>query len=194
MAFILNKIFPNVSRQSNAARSAAELGNAMLMLELSGALTAAGVATATTTSKVKTVNTLTYTVGGKFFSKAGTDNFWTLAGTTVQASSWQKYLLLIDTAGAASIQEGVQSTVSAAAVAWTNVSRVSAYAPFLSVVGSTKAIVGVLTVATVASHTFVPGTTLLGATGITATFQDGPDQSILPLLANQSGSTMGLGG
>jgi hypothetical protein len=40
------------------------------------------------------------------------------------------------------------------------------------------AIVGVLTVATDSTHTFTPGTTLLGAAGITATYIDGIDISV----------------
>ena len=128
------------------------------------------------------------------YSKAATDNFWTLSGTTVAASSFQKYALLIDTAGAASIQEATQSIVSAAAVSWANVSQLSPWAPFLTTVGSTKAIAGVLTIATDATHTFVPGTTLLGATGIMAMFADGIDQSLLPLMGNATGGIVGLTG
>lgn len=196
MAFQITKIVPNIPRLvgGSAARAAAELANALAAFDLSCALTAAGCATATTTTQAKTVATLTYTVAGKFFSKAATDNFWTLSGTTVKAASWQKYLLLVDTAGAASVQEGVQSPVSAAAVGWSNVSAAGPWAPLLKVLGSTKAIAGTLTITTDATHTFIPGTTALGATGITATFQDGPDQSILPLAANPSGVIIGLGG
>lgn len=194
MALIAANIFPNVSRHSNAARAAAEQSNAEAALLLNQPLTAAGVATATTTSKAKTVNTLTYLIAGVFFSKGATDNFWTLSGTTVAASSWQKYLLLIDSSGAASIQEGTQSLVSAAAVSWTNVTGVSRWGPLLSVLNAGKCIVSTLTIATDATHTFVPGTTLLGAAGITATFVDGMDQSLLPLIANTTGTLLGLGG
>jgi hypothetical protein len=192
MSFVTANFMTNEPTGSQA-RGAAVLGNATLAFGLSKALTAAGVATATTTSKVKTVNTLTYTVAGKFYTKAATDNFWTLAGATVPAAGFQKYLLLIDTAGAASTVEATASTVSQAAVSWSNVSANSAWAPFLTAIGSTKAIVGMLYIATDATHTFVPGTTLLGATGITATFQDGPDQSILPLMGNETGTLVGNG-
>lgn len=193
MAFLFSKLFPNVSRHSNAARAAAEMGNAALAYSLSRALTAAGVATATTTSQAKIVNSLQYSIAGRHFVKGATDNFWTLSGTTVLAASFQKYLLLIDGAGAASIQEGVQSIVNAASVGWTNVSALSVWAPFMVALSNTKAIAGVLTVATDATHTFIPGTTLLGAAGITATFIDGVDQSLLPLVANQQGVLIGVG-
>lgn len=174
-------------------RGAAELGNALGAYGLSRALTAAGCATGGTTTKAKTAATLTYTVAGTFYSKNATDDFWTLSGTAVAAASWQKYLLLIDTAGAASIQEGMQSKVAAASVVWTNIAAYSKWAAFLTALGSTKAIAGVLTVATDATHTFTPGTTALDAAGITATFIDGIDQSILPLLAGPTGTLIGNG-
>lgn len=196
MAFQVAKIIPNEPRSAlgSAARAAAELANATAALCSSSVYTAGGITTATTTTAAKLVNTLTYTVGGKFFSKGATDNFWVLSGTVVQKSSWQKYLLLIDNTGAASVQEGTQSIVSAAAVGWSNVSALGPWAPLLKVLGSTKAIAGTLTIATDSSHTFTPGTTALTATGITATFQDGEDQSILPLMANGSGVVIGMGG
>lgn len=191
MTFLASNRFNNAARGA-LARAASELANANAALHLSYAVTAAGVATATVTSQVKIVNTLTFLINGKFFSKAATDNFWTLSGTTVAISSWQKYLLLIDASGVMSIQEGLQSNVSAAAVGWTNVTSLSAWAPLLSVLNAGKAIVGVLTVATSSAATFVPGTTLLGAAGITATYQDGVDPSLLPLLANEQGLVTGL--
>jgi hypothetical protein len=190
MAFVTANYDKGVSR-TGLDRGTAQALNAALVNTLSYAATAAGIATATTTSKAKIVNTLAYLVGGTMYSKGATDNFWTLSGTLVAAGSFQKYILLIDTSGNASIQEGVQSTVNAASVAWTNISTVSPYAPFLDVVGSTKCIAGVLTVATDATHTFNPGTTLLGAAGITATYIDGTDQSLLPLLANAVGTAFG---
>ena len=199
MAFILKNIFPHVSRNSNAARSAAEFANALAVYSMSRALTAAGAEIGTTTTKVQTANTITYTVGGKFYSKTATDDLWapgadSNSSTVVGKSSWQKYICLLDTSGNASVWEGTQSKVSAAAVTWDNISKVSAWAPFLTAVGSTKCIAVTLTVATDSSHTFTPGTTAFGATGITTTYTDGIDQSILPLIADQKGSVVGNGG
>lgn len=195
MAFLLNRLFPNITRSTkgSAARAAAELANALAAFDLSSALTAAGCALATTTTQAKTTATLAYTVGGKFFSKAATDNFWTLSGKVVPAGSFQKYLLLIDTAGAATVQEATPSVVNAASVTWANVSNASPYAALLTVLGSTKCIVGTLTITTDATHPFTPGTTALNATGITATFQDGPDQALFPILAGPSGALIGAG-
>jgi len=131
----------------------------------------ASVATATTTSQVKTTNQVDFFINGSVFRKAATDNFWTLTGATVAISSWQKWLLCVDSAGAATVVIGTPSTVSAAAVG-------------LPAVPAGKSVFGVLTVATDASHTFVPGTTLLGAAGITATFVDGLD----PLYLSSAGA------
>lgn len=190
MAFTVTKHITNFPRAGNP-RAAANVANATLVFALSQAKTAAGCATATVTSKVKTANTLTFTVNGVFFSLNATDNFWTLSGTVVPAGSFQKYALLVDTAGAASIQEATSNTVSAATVVWSNVGQVTAVYPFLTTVGSTKAVVGVLTVATDATHTFTPGTTLLGAAGITATYIDGLDQSLIPLNGDYQGTVYG---
>ena len=172
-------------------------GNAGTLYGLNSVYAAPGCATATVTSQVKTTASAQYTVGGRIFTKAATDNFWTLSGTTVAVSSWQKYLLCVDDAGVASVVEGTQSTVSAAGVTWGNVSAAAKafpqnpWAPLITVLSASRCIFGVLTVATNASTQFVPGTTLLGAAGITATFIDGIDASLSPLMANESGLIIG---
>lgn len=144
--------------------------NRLIRMWLNQCLTDVGSAVGTTTSKAKTVATATYTIDGEFKTKAATDDFWTLAGTVVAVGSFQKYLLLIDGAGAASVLEGVQALTAAAVV--------------LPAPPDSKSILAVLTVATDATHTFTPGTTLLGAAGITATFVDGIDPSMLPTIAD----------
>jgi hypothetical protein len=193
--------FREASGRDGLERASLWQGNAGTAFGLNCAYSAAGCATATTTSKAKIVNTTAYTVGGRILSKGATDNFWTLGGagsaTTVAVGSWQKYLLCIDDAGAASVVEGTQSSVSAAAVSWVNVSPAAKaftqnpWAPIITVLSASRAILGVLTVATDATHTFIPGTTLLGATGITATFIDGIDPSLMPMMANDSGLLIG---
>lgn len=190
MSFTTAK-YPQDAPRGSVEKGAADQVNAATVYALSRALTAAGCTTGTTTTKVKTANTLTFTVNGVFYSLAGTDDFWTLSGTVVKKGSYQKYLLLVDTAGVASIQEGTQSTVGASSVVWTNVDASTAWAAFLSALGSTKCCAGVLTIATDATHTFTPGTTALDAAGITATFVDGLDQSILPLIATPTGQVFG---
>lgn len=130
----------------------------------------AGVATGTTTSKVKTANQVDFFINGSVFRKAATDDFWTLTGSTVAISSFQKWLLCVDSSGAASVVIGTAASTAAGVV--------------LPALPANKSVFGVLTVATDASHTFIPGTTLLGAAGITATYVDGLD----PLYLSGSGS------
>ena len=195
MAALLTTIQSDVAARGSLQRNTTQMANAMAALELNCPLTAAGTTTATVTSQAKTANTLTFLIAGVFKSKGATDNFWTLgvagSNTLVAANSFQKYLLLIDGSGTATVQEGTQSNISAAAVTWTNVSGVSPWSPLLSILNVPKCIVSVLTIATDATHTFTPGTTLFGAAGITATFTDGLDQSLIPLMANQEGLLIG---
>lgn len=66
-------------------------------------LAAGGIATGTTPAKVKTVNPLTYTINGRVFNKAATDDFWTLAGNVMAAGQVQAIFLLIDAAGVMSV-------------------------------------------------------------------------------------------
>lgn len=184
------KQFTDQLPRDSMQRATAALANANTLVTLNRALTAAGAARGTTAAKAKTVNTTTFTIGGVFFSKAATDDFWTLAGTVVAASSWQKYLLLIDAALAASIQEGTQSLIAAANVGWANVSAGS-WGPLITVLQAGKTIVATLTIATDATHTFTPGTTALNAAGITATFVDGYDVSLMPVIGNSQGAIIG---
>lgn len=172
-------------------RASAEAANAALAYSLNYVLTAGGATTATTTSAVKTVNTITYLINGVFKSEAPTDPEWTLAGTTVAISSFQKYALLLDAAGTPTIQEATQSVVSAAAVSWTNVNNYGPWGPALAIFNAGKCVAAMLTIATDATHTFIPGTTLLGAAGITATLVDGIDQSLMPLIGNMQGTIIG---
>lgn len=123
------------------------------------------VAIATTTSKVKTTNATVLLEKGAAFALAATDNYWTLTGGVLAVLSFRRYLL-IDTAGVASVLASNDSLVSAAACRF----------PALPANGS--AVVGVVSIATDATHTFTPGTTLLGAAGITATFIDGIDITV----------------
>lgn len=186
-----------VNRHDNAARGsmtrgAVELANAAGFFALNRAYSSGAIAIGTTTTKVQSVATITATVNGLFVSKAATDDLWTLSGTVVAAASFQKYLLLLNASGTASIQEGTQSLIDAAHVTWDNVSKVSSWAPFLTIANAGKFVAGYLTVATDATHTFTPGTTALGAAGITTTYFNGMEQSFLPLIGNEAGSLVGL--
>ena len=201
MAIALGKaIYPErgIGGRDGMERAMAWQSNAGTLFGLNCAYSAAGAAQATTTTQAKIVNTTTYTIAGKILSKAATDNYWTLAGTTVAANSFQKYALLIDDTGAASVQEATQSTVSAAAVTWGNVTALAKaapqnpYAPIISMLSGSKAILSILTIATATATTFVPGTTALNAAGITATFIDGIDPALMPVIYNERSLLLGL--
>lgn len=143
--------------------------NDLTLLHVNAATAAAlGITTATTTSKVKFANTATYRFEGVNKTLAAQDNFWTLNGPVVAVSMFQKWLLGVDVNQAAVVIPGVPAT-TAAGVTFASVPQgVSLY--------------GVCQVATDGTHTFTPATTLLGATGITATFWDGYDPSLLTLI------------
>lgn len=147
----------------------------LVLLRDNAVFSAAGAAAATTASKVKTVNTVTYLIDGQFKSLAGTDNFWTLTGTTLTAGQVNKWLLCVDGSGAASVIAGNIST-TAAGVSFSDVtgSDGHTYPP----PGPSKAIVAQLTV-TCNSSTFVPGTTLLSAGTITVVYRDGYEATMV---------------
>lgn len=188
---------PDDAARGSQTRGTVDLANALALLQLNQLFTAGGVTTASTTSKAKLVNTATFTVGGAFQSLGATDNLWVLgatgAATTVAVGSWQKYLLMLDntpTTPVASVLEGTQSNVSAAAVRWNNIA-IGAWGPLVTALNANRTIIAVLTIATDATHTFIPGTTLFGATGITATFADGFDASLLPVIADAGARIIG---
>ena len=204
MSFLTTKKVTNAPSGS-AARLALEFANANLALDLNATLSAAGTTTATTTSKAKTVNTLTYLSAGLYKSKAATDNFFTLgtAGqstTTVPASYFQKYLCCIDPTGSApAVFEGTASPVGLSSVtwpgpAWASVAGFGSWAPLLYILNQGYSIVSVISVTVASTTTFVPGTTLFGAAGITTAFADGIDQAIFPLASNEIGNIVGLTG
>jgi hypothetical protein len=147
-----------------------------------------GVATATVTSQVKTTATTAYAADGALFIKAATDNFWTLgpAANVLAASSFRKYLCLIDSAGAASVYASGDSTVGFSSCPW---NFVPGSLPF-----DGKAIVGIVNIATDATHTFTPATTLLGAAGITTTYTQGLDATVCPSITDLGGILIGPSG
>jgi hypothetical protein len=145
--------------------------NALLMSQANMALTAAGVATATTTSQVKTANTLTYLINGVFKSKTATDNFWTLTGTAVTAGvggATMFWALCINAAGAASVVQG--PTNQGSTTVWTPGPA--------NLLAADVCVAGICKVSLTAATVFTPGTTLLGAAGVTTTFGDGLDTTL----------------
>lgn len=151
-----------------------KLRAAMLTLSrlVTNALLATGtVAIGTTKSKVRTTAIATYLVDGALKTKAATDDLWTLSGDDVIAERYNIYLLYLDAAGAASIAAGT----AAAALADVVVPEPEA----------SKSIIGHLVVQTAAATTFEPGTTLLDAAGITATYVNGPPAAYMSALQEQ---------
>ena len=122
-------------------------------------LTAAGLAEGTNSATFKTVNTLTFTSNGVFKSYAATDNLTFTAGTALAASQACLFAVWITGAGAVSTTQG---PIVAAGDPCPVPGQVTA--------GTT--LVGLIKVTTSSSATFTPGTTDLGATGITDVFSD----------------------
>ena len=194
--------YREIDGRDSMGRASIWQGNAGTLFGNNAAYADAVLAIATVTSKVKSTATMPYTVGGSLFSLAATDNFWTLGGATsatvVAVGSFQKYALCVDDAGVMTVQEAKQSTVSAAAVTWENVTGLAGtfpknqWAAITAILNASRCIAGILTIATNASTTFTPGTTLLGAAGITATFKGSIDTSLMPILANERGLIAGI--
>lgn len=188
---------PDDSARGSQPRASAELGNALALYQMNQLYTAGGVTIATTAAKAKLVNTATFIVGGQFQSLGATDNLWVLgatgATTVVAASSWQKYLLLLDntpTTPVATVLEATQSTIAAASVTWGNLG-VGTWGPLISTLNTNRTIIAVATVATNSSTTFTPGTTAFNASGITTTFVDGIDPSLLPVIGDATARILG---
>ncbi len=134
-------------------------------------------ATATTKSKVKTTATTQLFVNGIVKSLTATDDFWTLTGDNLAAGSVRRYALLWDGASATTtmtvlasddqvIADYSSSALALAGCRWTVPIPIG------------KVCVGILSIVNT-TNAFVPGTTLLDATGVTATYRDGPDENVM---------------
>ena len=117
-------------------------------------LTAAGLAEGTNSATFKTVNTLAYTSNGVFKSKGATDNLTFSTGTALAASQACLFAVWIDASGTVTTTQG---PIVAAGDPCPVPSQTTA--------GTT--LVGLIKVTTDSSTTFTPGTTDLGASGIT---------------------------
>ncbi len=156
------------------------------------ALASGALAIATVTSGVKTTVIIPYIIDGVFKSKAITDNISiAYAGPTVYnngavaavngaftgavGGSTRLYNLYLDAAGTVSVEPG--PIVNTADLAAGN-------SP-LQFAGAKRqlACFGAVRVALTAGTTFIPGTTLLGAAGVTATYINLATVPAEPLLA-----------
>jgi hypothetical protein len=121
-------------------------------------LTSAALAEGTNANTYKTTATLTYTINGVFYSKNATDNIaMTSTAGTVPPSSAALYAVWIDSAGTLSNTRG--PVVAAADPC-----------PVPTQATANTALVGLIKVVTDASTTFTPGSTDLGAGGVTDTY------------------------
>lgn len=137
----------------------------------------AGIAIGTTTSKIKTVAAIQYCINGFIFAKAATDDLFvfTTVAPIQQALTTCYYLLCLDAAGASVVVNGVPMlTASITATNFPTVPETPLDANGLP----TACPIGIAKVVTAAATTFTPGTTLLGAAGITTTLKD---ISVLPV-------------
>jgi hypothetical protein len=126
------------------------------------------LAIGTTAAKTKTVNAITYTVNGRVYNKAATDDLWTLSGTTSTARQVCVFWLWLDAAGTASV---TQSAIKEASTSTSTTARYVAGAfDWPEVVD--KCLVGALVVTNGVSS-FVPGTTSQATVG--AYVNAGPD-------------------
>ena len=132
-------------------------------------------ATATITSQVKTTATTQMMLNGIPLSLTATDPLWTLTGGNLAAGSVRKYQLLWDGTTATTVMTVLASNdqVIATSPLGTSASALTLCRfPSLPPIGT--GCVGILSIVNT-TNAFVPGTTLLGATGVTATYRDGPD-------------------
>lgn len=185
----------DVARDSTAAQEAAAV-NAALVIAYYRAMSNPTILIGTTTSKVNLGADTTYTINGSYLTKSTTNDFWSLgtatSATTVAVNSLQRYALLINAAGAAFVYEATQVIgTDSSVLRWTNVAGKGRWRPVLYWASQGLTLLGSVQVITDATHTFIPGTTLFGAAGITAAFTSGLDPTIVPLIGNQQGLVLG---
>jgi len=138
---------------------------------------AAAISIGSDTAKVRTNGTCPFMVDGVFFSKASTDDLWTLSGTASAASQTAIFLLYLTGAGAASIAQVGPYATEALCI------------ENLPALPDGKALIGSLRVVTSSSQTFEPGTDAPG-TGNTATYYDGGYAGYNRLLGDIGGSAI----
>jgi hypothetical protein len=145
-------------------------------------------ATATVTSQVKTTATTQMYIDGVPLSLTATDNLWTNAiflaanAVSLAAGSVRRYMLLWDGSSATTVVSMYSSNDQVIANFTTSALALAACrwpGPIpKNATGGSNVVVGVLSIVNV-TNPFVPGTTLLGAAGVTATYRDGPDANCL---------------
>jgi hypothetical protein len=111
-------------------------------------LTDAASTIATAKAKIKTVtNPISYIIGGTFYSKAATDDFWVLTGFNCTNALYNKCLLCIDSSGNMQIAAGTEGASAGAVV--------------LPAIPASYAVVGMVQVHPTGTGNFTGGTTEL---------------------------------
>jgi hypothetical protein len=129
-----------------------------------------GLAIGTTVTKVSTTAAAVVMAGGVFSaSKVATVDEFTLgvagSNTNVPTGFSQKYMMLRDAAGVATVQEALQNAVPGN-ITWPTIP-------------AGKAIVGFITVTNTSGANFIPGTTSLAAAGIAVVYTNGIEAAML---------------
>ncbi len=135
------------------------------------------MAIATTKDLVKSTNaTVTKHAGVLGNAVAAADDAWALTGAAIAntsgAAQFVRYLLLVSSADAKTVQRSSTAATKAACA-------------FDTLPADGLAIMGILTVEIANGTTFTPDTTLLDAAGITATFIDGDQDDAIDALGGR---------
>jgi hypothetical protein len=142
------------------------------------ARTTGAIANGTTAGKFKTLAICVYAIGGVLYSKAITDDLWTLsAQTAVAASRFRAFYLFLDAAGTPSIAAGTDQTSASLALA--NLASTA--------IPSTQSVIGVFVAGASTDFTLAlsaQGTLYNGLPDIAQTETTGTTvESILPLVS-----------
>ena len=133
----------------------------------------------TTTTKVKTTNAAQFCINGKQYTKAATDDLWTLAGAVIPASGTGYFLLCLNASGTASViqgavfnSDGTYNSLSPVKLGYHGDITNSSGTPTVCPIAEVKVVMG-------AGGAFTPGTTALTGGNIgSVTYTD---LSCLPL-------------
>ena len=120
-----------------------------------------GIGIGTTKPNIRTNAAVEFVIGGVGFSKASTDDFWTLDGAALSNSGndTRGYQLISDNAGTASVQATADAT-DVASLVWPA-------AP------ASRVILGTVTIINASAGDFTPNTTDLDTAGLTVAYNDG---------------------
>lgn len=117
-----------------------------------------GLIIASAVTKIKTATTVIYCINGRNYSKAATDNITITAGAVQAVSTFCKYLVSVNAAGAVTTTKGEDAATAALALV-----------PELP---DDNAPLGYFQVETSGAGTFTAGTTALDAAHVTDTYVD----------------------